>query len=204
VYYQAVKAAVYGAQLTGASPATAFQAGVSVPRPPSVSAQQAAGIVAQLVAAAYTPQGITASDLLGLGGHYIAHPGEGVGVSANYLQGLGTGVVGQVIRALVPILKVAAGGVGLLVVGVAVVYVAGRNTAPVAATKEAVRVATPAGRVAGAAGKAGARAVRNRPISEREYARREAAAGGGGREGKVKLHRTIAGAGTRRPGQVID
>lgn len=46
--------------------------------------------------------------------------------------------------------KIGAGGLGLMVSGLALVYVAGRNTAPVAAAKTAATVVTPVGKAAGA------------------------------------------------------
>jgi hypothetical protein len=63
-------------------------------------------------------------------------------------KSLSSGWVDKVFAGLMPILKIGAGGVGLVVTGLALVYVAGRNTAPVAAVKTVAKVATPAGRVA--------------------------------------------------------
>ncbi len=73
----------------------------------------------------------------------------GGGVQAG-VSGVSTGIgnittawVRELLKGLVPILKVGAGGVGLLVSGLALVYVAGRNVGPKAApVSRAVRTVT--------------------------------------------------------------
>jgi hypothetical protein len=77
----------------------------------------------------------------------------GVGGTA-YPGTTGGGVVGAAERfttVLPTYLKIAAGGIIVTVSGLALVYVAGRNTAPVQAAKTAAKVATPVGKAASAA-----------------------------------------------------
>ncbi len=75
----------------------------------------------------------------------------------------GAGIVGQIIAAMIPILKIAAGGTGLLVTGIALVYVAGRQTPAGKAITGAVGAVTPVGR--------GARVIARAAAPERAQAR---------------------------------
>lgn len=63
-------------------------------------------------------------------------------------QGLVEKALAGFFAGILPILKIGAGGIGVIVTGLALVYVAGRNTPIPAATKAALKVANP---VAGAA-----------------------------------------------------
>jgi hypothetical protein len=91
-----------------------------------------------------------------------SNPGD---LGADWKAGVGqigkglTGWVGDLFRAFLPILKIGAGGAGLIVTGLALVYVAGRNTPAVGAAKTAVKVATPVGRAASMATGGRARAA---------------------------------------------
>jgi len=74
-------------------------------------------------------------------------PGSLAGdVAGGVLGGL-TGWVGDLLGGLLPLLKIAAGGAGLLICAIALVYVAGRNTPPVQAARQAAQL-VPAGRFA--------------------------------------------------------
>lgn len=96
-----------------------------------------------------------------------------------------TGWVGDLLSGVLPILKIAAGGLGLLTVGAALVFVAGRTTRP---GKAATGAAGAASKVADVAvpGRAAARVARRgarvKSATELARARTETRVGRGGRE----------------------
>lgn len=95
---------------------------------------------------------------------------------------------GGILDRILPILKVAAGGAGLLIVGGALVYVAGRNTSPGRAVRGAAGAAATVARIPGRAipGRAELQAERTRSRAEARRslarARVETTVGSTGRE----------------------
>jgi hypothetical protein len=112
---------------------------------PSASPASIRTLAISIQGALSATHGVTLGDVTGLAGHYIAHPGQGVGVSTQAAKDAAGGVGSGIVKAVAPWLKIGAGGFVVIVSGLALVYVAGRNTAPVAAAKTAVKVATPGG-----------------------------------------------------------
>lgn len=116
------------------------------------------------------------------------------------------GIIEKIIAGILPILKIGAGGIGVIVTGLALVYVAGRNTPVPGAAKAAVKVANPA---AGAISKAAKTSERGqaRSIAKKqarsektERARSRVVSSGG----KVRVSSKAEGADARAAGAEYD
>lgn len=156
VALSALRKAVYASWTAAGKPNNPTQVTTQLARAVAVKAGAAAWIAAggNVVSGSASPQGIagTAFDAL-VNGQLSGFEGF-----ASNPTGALTGWVGDLVKAVLPILKIGAGGIGVVATGLALVYVAGRNTPVPAAAKLAVGAASgPAGlarkAVGGAAGR---------------------------------------------------
>jgi len=117
------------------------------------------------------------------GGRAPRDPGTAIPLGPDFglITGPGGGIIGEtlggilggVFGAILPILKIAAGGVGLVVSGTALVYLAGRNVGANAAVGQALgMVPTPVAQGAGVVLRGGARRVEERKAIRSEVTAR--------------------------------
>ncbi len=130
---------------------------------PSAGQPAIVSLAAAIADAILAPHGVGVGDVAGIAGHYVAHPGQGVAVTTKAASGLATGWL----KDLLPVLKIAAGGAGLIVSGIALVYVAGRNT-PVG--RAAVGAVPVAGKVVNTLNKAAPERAQARSYAKAERA----------------------------------